>query len=370
MRSAKTIGGFGLAIIISLFFIELFARYAYIENRSLNDYYEDIGRGRRRNFNYVHFNEGFGIGRFNEQRFIGGDLVDNSPSGSIRIALLGDSYVESFQVFERDYFGSKTSSILNFNYPEERIDVMNFGRSGFGLKNVYAYHKSFVEGFDPDYVLYFISGDDIRSSSNDPLLPRVYSVDNELRIDHHIDPLKIEDYEKTKWLIQNIVLVNMINNCFKKAREVPLGSILLDKFYTSWSSPVESKPETEKDILNGYPLLNQPERALIGGMDTEWGPDGFGYEARDQYSGGAPYQWYNNTVTGTEFWAGQYRDDDWYEWVSLPFDFPYYDSTFNQISISADMIIRFTSGTVPNFVPVPNSAYAYRIDPFCFNMLH
>ncbi len=268
MRSAKTIGGFGLAIIISLFFIELFARYAYIENRSLNDYYEDIGRGRRRNFNYVHFNEGFGIGRFNDQRFIGGDLADNSPSGSIRIALLGDSYVESFQVFERDYFGSKASSILNFNYPEERIDVMNFGRSGFGLKNVYVYHKSFVEGFDPDYVLYFISGDDIRSSSNDPLLPKVYSVDNELRIDHHIDPLKIEDYEKTKWLIQNIVLVNMINNCFKKAREVPLGSILLDKFYTSWSSPVESKPETEKDISKDE-SIDGTVQLILDSLDKE-----------------------------------------------------------------------------------------------------
>ena len=126
------------------------------------------------------------------------------------------------------------------------------------------------------------------------------------------------------------------------------------------TTAVQKAPEKE---ANGQQLT--PEE-----MDTQWGPDGFGYEARDQWSGGPMFQWYDNTATGTEFWAMQMVENDWYEWVSLPFDFPFYDSTFNQISISADMIIRFTSGSVPNMISIPFIAYPYRIDPYCYDMYH
>ena len=132
---------------------EVFIRTAHIENVSSTEFYDDIGRGRRKNLEYLYFNEGFGIGTFNEYRYIGEANSPEKQKNTIRVALLGDSYVESFQVFDRHYFGNIAENILKKKYPDKDFEFLNFGRSGFDIKNIYVYHKTFVEKFSPDFVL-------------------------------------------------------------------------------------------------------------------------------------------------------------------------------------------------------------------------
>jgi len=100
----------------------------------------------------------------------------------------------------------------------------------------------------------------------------------------------------------------------------------------------------EKELLFNY--LDQVQGGLPPSMDTEWGPDGWGYTAKDPASGGEAYNWYDITTTGTEIWATENKDDNWSDWLQLPFTFPFYDGNFDSISISANVIIKFTTGSV------------------------
>jgi parallel beta-helix repeat protein len=130
----------------------------------------------------------------------------------------------------------------------------------------------------------------------------------------------------------------------------------------------------EKQLVEKYltdqNIQNPPE------TDTQWGPDGWGYQAADPASGGDAYNWIDITGTGTEFWAGENRDDDWLgegtspPYLQLPFTFPFYNGAFDSISVSANVLIKFTSAYVSYSSAVPNASYPYRIDPWCYDMYH
>jgi hypothetical protein len=126
------------------------------------------------------------------------------------------------------------------------------------------------------------------------------------------------------------------------------------------------------------PMSSKMDRKYAIFTDTEWGPDAWGYVAKDQASGGLAYDWYNITMTGTELWAGQDRDDDWTgeesinqtSYLQLPFEFLFYGNYFDSISVSANAIIKFTPQSVAYWNPIPSTGYSFRIDPWVYDMYH
>lgn len=123
----------------------------------------------------------------------------------------------------------------------------------------------------------------------------------------------------------------------------------------------------EKAALNGY--FDNAGLRYNHGTDEVWGPDGF-YIARDQQSGGQPFNWINISATGTELWPGQTQDDTWSDPIPLPFTFPFYQGAYNSIYISANMILKFTTAYVSYSNPIPSTSYPSRIDPWCYDMYH
>ena len=132
---------FGTTSLIILFVLDLFVQASFIETKSPTDFDETYGRCRKKNMDYVFFNEGFSMGRFNEGRYVNSYYPPEKPDNVIRIAALGDSYVEGFQVFERNHFLKLTENELNRKL-EDSIQVLNFGRSGFDFGDMYAYYEN------------------------------------------------------------------------------------------------------------------------------------------------------------------------------------------------------------------------------------
>ncbi len=228
-------------MIVSDFFI----RFSHLTNVSSTEFYEDIGRGKRKNFKYVYFNEGFGVGSFNEHRFLGKSVPIKKEENTIRIALLGDSYIEAFHVFERDYFGQIAQRKLSKKYPDKKVEILNFGRSGFDVADVYALHQKMVQEFSPDYILYFISNDDLTPKYSDILRPRTLLENDSLKIAMNFSESDVNTYQKTKFLTQNSTLLNMMNDGRQKAKEVSILSILLDKVYV-WFTPSSTEEQVNK----------------------------------------------------------------------------------------------------------------------------
>lgn len=90
------------------------------------------------------------------------------PEGVYRIAVLGDSYAEGLQVDVKDTFWWLLEQELTrcAYQPGKRIEVINFGVSGFGTAQEYLMLESVAVRYRPDLVLLqFTSGNDVRNNS-------------------------------------------------------------------------------------------------------------------------------------------------------------------------------------------------------------
>lgn len=266
MRLFRQIAFFAVAFIATLFFAEFFIRSTHLGNVSSTEFYTDIGRGRRKNLDYIFFNEGFGIGTFNEFRYIGEPINPRRENGTVRIILLGDSFVESFQVFDRHYFGNIAENYLSNEFPETRFEILNFGRSGFDIGDMYAYHKLFASEFNPDYVLYMLSEDDLNLQYSDPLRPRTIKRNDSLQVSLDFDESEIQRFEKTKIFTQYTCTLNMLNNCRKIVADTPVWSILLGKVY-SWFNPPKDKGQVEI-VTDSIFKLDPVTELIIESIDT------------------------------------------------------------------------------------------------------
>jgi lysophospholipase L1-like esterase len=109
------------------------------------------------------------------------------PENTLRLAFLGDSFTEALQVNEEASF----TGIVERRLAErlgQRVEVLNFGVSGFGTTEEYLSLKHRVWKFAPDAViLCFLTANDVadnhatlRHASH---LPQFQIVDGELRLD-------------------------------------------------------------------------------------------------------------------------------------------------------------------------------------------
>jgi hypothetical protein len=91
-------------------------------------------------------------GRINNFGWRDGDWTLEKPKGTTRIAIIGDSFVEAFQVELESTFVKILEQELSVQY-NTRVEVMNFGRSGFTQTEQLLLLQSDVLKFSPDIVV-------------------------------------------------------------------------------------------------------------------------------------------------------------------------------------------------------------------------
>lgn len=96
------------------------------------------------------------------------------PAGTLRIAVVGDSYVEAFQVDESRMFGRVMERIVSSAVeadPElnvSAVEVLNFGVSGYATAQELLVLRHHVWQFNPDIVLLaFLPSNDVRGNSRE-----------------------------------------------------------------------------------------------------------------------------------------------------------------------------------------------------------
>ncbi len=134
-------------------------------------------------------------------------------------------------------------------------------------------------------------------------------------------------------------------------------------------------PAEKEQLLARFPT--QPRQVRKGGQGTDesWGPDEYGYSAYDQdEENGMPFAWIDPVAEEhTELWPGLNQDDTFSDWMTLPFSFPFYDDTVDQVRFSANGVIMVgNEGATPSFsYRLPDDVSDYRlIDPWSLDMYH
>jgi hypothetical protein len=88
------------------------------------------------------------------------------PPGTFRIAILGDSFAEAFQVPLEKTFWSVLEQRISSCRPDMKIEVLNFGVSGFSTGRELIMLRNRVWQYSPDLiVLLFTPGNDVSDNS-------------------------------------------------------------------------------------------------------------------------------------------------------------------------------------------------------------
>ena len=88
--------------------------------------------------------------RTNSRGLAGRDMAVDKPTGTARVAFVGDSFTFGFWAdsFEHSFVG-----VFDKEMTPSGFDVLNFGVPGFGLKDIERQLESDVQPFQPDYIV-------------------------------------------------------------------------------------------------------------------------------------------------------------------------------------------------------------------------
>ncbi len=111
---------------------------------------------------FVYRREEFSIPvRFNRFGMRDRPRALQKPAGTLRVALLGDSFVEALQVVADSTLASQLEDNLGACLPGHAVEVLNFGVSGFGTAASASRYRTLASRFEPDLALYLFVANDV-----------------------------------------------------------------------------------------------------------------------------------------------------------------------------------------------------------------
>ncbi|HIA53378.1 MAG TPA: SGNH/GDSL hydrolase family protein [Candidatus Melainabacteria bacterium] len=157
-------------------------------------------------FGFVHMNnkrvtwrsEGFARSYFGPDGMREPGLTIQKPPGVFRIALLGDSMVESLQVPLEQTFGQLLEKELKKSSSGKEIQILNFGNSGYSTAQEDLQLKNKALKYSPDAVVVFYSHRDLFENWSPPdqtitnVRPYALHLPNQ--------PLSIDTSSVTAWM--------------------------------------------------------------------------------------------------------------------------------------------------------------------------
>ncbi len=256
MKKKITNTTFFLAAFIGMLFLcEVFIYIAGISRKSEVEFSETLGKTYRPDYSYVWFSEGFSMGSVNSFGYLGAEYKVEKPENVKRIALLGDSYIEGFQVFDRNHLRRVLEEDLNAKL-EDSVQVLNFGRSNFNLPNMYAYQKLMVDKFDSDLILYFLSEEDLTSSETDPLLPNINP--ETFEVEPFLSRTELQKFTLANTVLKKSALAYMLNSARRKLQENSWA-------HTLFAGKFDNEIATDKSEKE----VPQITRNIFSNMDAE-----------------------------------------------------------------------------------------------------
>jgi hypothetical protein len=126
------------------------------------------GWGLRPNTAGYYRREGGAWVSINADGFRGPDFSRRKPPGTIRIAVLGDSYTQAMQVPYEDTFASVAADALAQCplFRGKRVEALNFGVDGYGTAQELVTLREKVWPYHPDIVVLAVFlGNDVRNNS-------------------------------------------------------------------------------------------------------------------------------------------------------------------------------------------------------------
>jgi len=165
-RSVATLGLVAASLVVALLIGEIGVRLCGLQGRARVRVVPGRGITFEPEAAYRHVKEGFSEGRFNSAGFRDRERSVAKPEGGFRILVLGDSFVEAFQVALDEAFPAVLEERLRHRRGGAATEVLAMGQSGFGTASELMRYLDFGAAYAPDVVLLaFYAGNDVRDNS-------------------------------------------------------------------------------------------------------------------------------------------------------------------------------------------------------------
>lgn len=114
--------------------------------------------------------------RFNRDGFRGPDRPRAKAPGTLRIAVVGDSMISAVATDEDETLVRRLEASLGARWPEEHVEVLNFGVSSSSTGEELALYRKLVADYEPDLVLlaFYVGNDFADNSRRLTHAPRIY----------------------------------------------------------------------------------------------------------------------------------------------------------------------------------------------------
>jgi hypothetical protein len=180
------------AVTVALLIVVLEAglRLAGYTNVRMSKRDDNRGTARIPGVELVYTDEGFSHVRINSAGFRDDEWEVKKPGNTLRVAILGDSYVEALQVEEEERFAEIAQRELNAPGAAggRKVEVMSFGVSGYGTAQELMTLRHHVWQYSPDLVVLAITPtNDVRNNlkalEQDDGRPYFHYVNSDLVLD-------------------------------------------------------------------------------------------------------------------------------------------------------------------------------------------
>jgi hypothetical protein len=236
---------FSLAFAVMLLLFEMFCRCSGSGRPAQLVADDSIGVAWKSDSDLICLNEGFRLGRINEYGYIGPAYPPDKPDGTVRIALMGDSYVVGRHLFDRHHFRNILEEELNKGC-FETIQVLNMGLLAANFERMYVYYELFAQGFSPDYVVFFLATHNLNRKKME-MGPRLVMAGDSLEIDCSFSSSKPYEVRKQLQFIRGSGIWSLV----RKSRELHLrgesARILFGKFDGFLGLDGDSKKERDME---------------------------------------------------------------------------------------------------------------------------
>lgn len=158
----KNICLFILSVFGTLLFFEIYLKSTRITPPTAKYFNDTFGALNRPNIDYMKCKEGLYLGKTNyDGRFRENYPMRKNSKKTLRIGLIGDSFVEGIDVFSRDHFAQIMEDKLKKKL-HRNVEIMDFGRGNCTITNSSFYFVNHIEpNYDLDLILYFTEYRDI-----------------------------------------------------------------------------------------------------------------------------------------------------------------------------------------------------------------
>ncbi len=234
MRNSKKIflsaGLFFLTFCAALFFFELFLRSTEIMLPSF--VYDNPVLGRTHSpsskVNLITA-EGFYLGGINKFGYVGTAYPKGKPSDVLRIALIGDSYIEGFQLFERDHFKTYMEQEISKKL-KTKVEVLNFGIGGADLRGMYLRYDKLAKAYNPDIALFFVKKEDLVKRDILPM-PELYLINDSIAFGTNFLEAPDSKLRQKFAFVRNYSIGNLFKEVFEVFYNGLWSAVVFDKFY-------------------------------------------------------------------------------------------------------------------------------------------